>query len=250
MMSFWVAFSTLTLIPMPAANPTPGDLKRSVVFYPLVGMALGLVFYSIHQISFSTDLQALVILLLWVGLTGALHLDGLGDCLDGWFGGHTPQERQRIMKAADLGTYGVVGIALTLLAKYVLLNHLIAQDHVEFFTTFHRAGLWLIAIPTAARWAVSFACFIAKAPAGNHGLGSQVMGISTLLFAFATLLGIVGCAALKTEGLLVLGLALIVAWGVSRYSRSMIGGLTGDGMGMIIELTEVSALLGACLIHG
>jgi adenosylcobinamide-GDP ribazoletransferase len=249
MRPFWVALSTLTLIPIPTANPSPDDLKRSVIFFPLVGVLLGLVFFGLHQIPLAADLQALVILLCWVGLTGAFHLDGLGDCLDGFFGGRTPQDRQRIMKAANLGTYGMAGITLTLIAKYVLLNHLLLQERSGLGIFQNSSALWLIAIPTAARWGVSFACFIAKAPAGNQGLGSQLMGVSPLILFLSTLLGLVGCIALKGDGLTILGLAAGIAWGVSRLSQSRIGGLTGDGMGMMIELTEVGALLAACLLH-
>jgi len=239
MNSIWIAFSTLTLLPVSTtANASPKDLKQSVLWYPLIGAVIGGGLWTIHLLRISTDLQALLALFFWIIVTGAFHLDGLGDCLDGFFGGKTPQDRQLIMKASDLGTYGMTGIGLTLIAKYVLLGHLMAQSNV---------GPWLIAVPSAARWAVSLSCLISKAPAGNKGLGSFVMDLNPNYFLFSTLFLIVGCAALKWP---VIGLVLIasgVSLAISRLSTAKIGGLTGDGLGATIELTEIALLFYACL---
>jgi adenosylcobinamide-GDP ribazoletransferase len=245
----WIALSTLTLIPVSVADPKAADLKRSVIFYPLVGALLGFLLFLLHLLPIGHDLQALVILVAWVSLTGAFHLDGLGDCLDGWFGGRDPKERLRIMKTADLGTYGMTGIALTLIAKYVLLDHLLAQDHVDLLTSQTRAGLWLIAIPAAARWAVCFACSIGKPLVGNKGLGSQVLGLSGTGLLLTTLMTLVLIFPLKYAILAVFLIAAMISAGVSGFSRLRIGGLTGDGMGAMIELSEVGLLLFACLSH-
>jgi adenosylcobinamide-GDP ribazoletransferase len=238
MNSLWIAFSTLTLLPVSTANPTPKDLKQSVLWYPLIGAVIGGGLWVIHLLRISTDLQALLTLFFWIGITGAFHLDGLGDCLDGFFGGKTPQDRQRIMKSADLGTYGITGIGLTLIAKYVLLSHLMAQNNV---------GPWLIAIPLTARWAVSLSCLISKAPLGNKGLGSFVMGLNPSYFLFATLFLIAGCSALKWPAIGMVLIASGVSLAISRLSTMKIGGLTGDGLGATIEITEITLLFYACL---
>jgi adenosylcobinamide-GDP ribazoletransferase len=238
MNSLRIAFSTLTLLPLSTANPTPKDLKQSVLWYPFIGAVIGGGLWAIHLFPISTNLQALLALFFWVGITGAFHLDGLGDCLDGFFGGKAPKDRQRIMKKADLGTYGMTGIGLTLIAKYVLLSHLMAQSNM---------GLWLMAVPLAARWAVSLSCLISKAPLGNKGLGSFVMGLNPSYFLFATLFLIAGCAALKWPAIGIVLIASAVSLAISRLSTAKIGGLTGDGLGATIELTEIALLFYACL---
>ena len=65
-------------------------------------------------------------MIFWVILTGALHLDGLADGLDGLYGGTNPEERLRIMKDVHLGTMGVVGLILILGIKYVLLREIMS----------------------------------------------------------------------------------------------------------------------------
>jgi adenosylcobinamide-GDP ribazoletransferase len=224
--SFWAAFSTLTILPTPSSKPTAQNLKDSVIFYPLIGALLGGLFILLHHIRMTSDLQ------------GAFHLDGLGDCFDGFFGGKDPEDRQRIMKAADLGTYGVAAIALTLIFKIVLLIHLLGQSNITY---------WLLGIPIAARWAVCLSCFTSKPPAGNEGLGSFVMGSSLPIFLAGSLLAVIGCVALQKEAIGLFLIAGVISFAVSRFSKQRIGGLTGDGLGATVELTEVALLFYACL---
>jgi adenosylcobinamide-GDP ribazoletransferase len=244
-----IAFTTLTLLPIAVARTSANDLKRSVIFYPLVGGAIGSLFLVLHLLPLPSDLQALVILVAWVLVTGAFHLDGLGDCLDGWFGGRTVQERLRIMKAPNLGTYGMTAIILVLLSKYVLLVHLLGKSGPELFEGKDLAIYWLLATPAIARWGVCLACRWAKVPTGNQGLGSQVLGISDAGFLLATLLAIAFGMPLKWPLLTVFGVTTGISFGTILLSRSRIGGLTGDGLGSIIELSEVGILFVGCLSY-
>ncbi|HTA77182.1 MAG TPA: adenosylcobinamide-GDP ribazoletransferase [bacterium] len=238
MNSLWTAFSTLTILPTPASNPTPQELKRSVLFFPLVGALLGGMFMLLYRLSLPSDLKTVIILLVWVAFSGAFHLDGLGDCLDGFFGGKDPQDRQRIMKAADLGTYGMTGITLTLIFKTVLLNHLLGQMNVSY---------WLLAIPIAARWAVCLSCFISKPPVGNTGLGSFVISSPLPVFLVGSLFALAGCFFLQKYAIGFFIITALISVAVSALSQKRIGGLTGDGLGATIELTEVALLFFACL---
>jgi adenosylcobinamide-GDP ribazoletransferase len=239
MKSLLIALSTLTLFPTSPKKWTEKELKQSVAFYPLVGALIGGLLALTGKISISHDLKALVLLSLWVVVTAAFHLDGLSDCLDGFFGGRMPQERRRIMKDPAIGAYGVTGIALDLLFKYILLARLLSDGE---------SWKWLLLIPLAARWAVTLACTLFKAPKGDKGLGSKVVGLSAPWFAASTVLTLaLGISLLKTSGLEAMLLAAALALGLGFFSNTRIGGLTGDGMGAIIESSEVALLLFACL---
>ncbi len=239
MKSLLVALSTLTALPLSPKEWTDKDLKQSVVFYPLVGTLIGGLLVLAGKMPMAHDLKALLLLLLWVAITVAFHLDGLSDCLDGFFGGKTPEERRRIMKDPTIGAFGVTGIALDLLFKYVLLTHLLAEGE---------NWKWLLLVPIAARWAVTLACLLFKAPSGDKGLGSQVLGLPAPWFAASTVATLaIGIGLLKTQGVESILIAAAVALAVGFLSRSRVGGLTGDGMGAIVELSEVSLLFMACL---
>jgi adenosylcobinamide-GDP ribazoletransferase len=239
MKSLLVAISTLTCLPLSPDQWTDKDLKESVAFYPLVGALMGGLLVLADKISIAHDLKALLLLLLWVAITSAFHLDGLSDCLDGFFGGKTPEERRLIMKDPHIGAFGVTGIALALLFKYILLTHLLSDGE---------SWKQLLFVPLAARWAVTLACTLFKAPAGDKGLGSQVVGLPVPWFAASTVVTLaMGIGLLKIQGMESVLLAAAVALAMGFLSQSRIGGLTGDGMGAIVELGEVSLLFMACL---
>ncbi len=180
------------------------------------------------------SLKALLILSLWVLLTLAFHLDGLADCLDGWFGGNSPRDRLRIMKSPSLGTYGITGIILVLLSKYILLNHLLVQP---------QAWKWLIAVPTAARFSATFSCKWGSSPRGSKGLGKSVIGITnTTLFISILLTLLVLIPILQWQAFTLLGVSLLSSVSLVALSKQKIRGLTGDGLGATIELSEFLGL--------
>jgi len=180
----------------------------------------------------------LVLLFTWVLVTGAFHLDGLGDCLDGFFGGKDPQDRRRIMKAPDLGTYGLTGIALVLIAKTVLLIRLMGEGDQTY---------WLLAIPVAARWALCLSCSLFRSPEGDSGLGSTVIGHSFPILLIGSLTAMAFSIPLHLLSLGLFGIAAAISLGVGLLSQQKIGGLTGDGLGATVELTETALLFFACL---
>src|SRR4029077_9574681 len=94
----------------------------------LVGLLLGLVLGGWTELVSRLGeplLQAFLILLAWIALTGALHVDGFCDVCDGLFGGQTPEDRLRIMKDPHLGTFGLVGGVLLLLGKFVAIQSVV-----------------------------------------------------------------------------------------------------------------------------
>jgi adenosylcobinamide-GDP ribazoletransferase len=234
-----IAFSTLTLLPVSPKKWKPDEIKTSVAFYPLVGTLLGGVLALAAKIHLAHELKAALLLLLWIIGTAAFHLDGLGDCCDGFFGGKTPQQRRRIMKDPAVGSYGITGIALALLIKYSFLSRLLVEED---------GWKWFLLIPLAARWSVVLSCTVFKVPPGDKGLGSQVMGIPAPWFAASTLFSLAaGIILLRLQGLAAFLTAGLIALGVGFLSQAKIKGLTGDGLGATIELGEVACLFFAVL---
>jgi adenosylcobinamide-GDP ribazoletransferase len=233
MKPFGLALSTLTCLPVPSHSPRPLQLKRSVIFYPLVGALIGGVLVLALRLPLPIGVQAAVTLALWVALTRALHLDGLGDCLDGWLGGRTPKERRRIMKDPALGAFGAAGIGLVLILKFSLLQTLLGVSD---------AWRFILAIPVFARLALPFSCWWAPPPKGDKGLGSQVLGIPFLYALYSFLLTLPLALLLHWDYLWMALMALAVAAGIAWLSKRLIGGMTGDGLGMTVESAEIALL--------
>ncbi|MBI4642531.1 MAG: adenosylcobinamide-GDP ribazoletransferase [Deltaproteobacteria bacterium] len=105
--TFPLALTFLTVLPWRRLGEVgPGDLARSMFWFPWVGVILGLGFWGAlvgFQSIFPPAAAAALLLSLTVLATRGLHLDGLADTVDGLGGGKTPQERLAIMKDSRLG---------------------------------------------------------------------------------------------------------------------------------------------------
>src|SRR5205085_937427 len=132
MRSFLAALAFLTVLPIRFREmPSPTVIARSRFWYPLVGLLLGALLGGwmalLRYWSLSSSVSAFLILLAWVAITGALHLDGFCDLCDGLFGGRSPEDRLRILKDPHLGTFGLAGGVLLLAGKLVALHELVQR---------------------------------------------------------------------------------------------------------------------------
>src|SRR5512137_1301144 len=156
-----VALQFLTVAPLPARLFTPLEMGRAVGYFPMVGALLGCVLALLDRglnAVWPASVASALVLAAWVGLTGALHLDGFLDTCDGLLGGHSPEERLRIMRDERVGAFAVTGGVLLLLVKYAALAALPGRAPA------------LILAPTLGRWGMALA--IAAFPyARPEGLG-------------------------------------------------------------------------------
>jgi adenosylcobinamide-GDP ribazoletransferase len=238
---FGLALQFLTRIPVPTmSTATPSELGHSVVFYPLVGLILGLVLAALHaaMANVSDLLRASLVLLAWVALTGALHLDGLGDSADAWIGGLGSRERTlAIMKDPHCGPAAVVALILVLLVKFAALAALTLDD-------------WLVLalVPVLARATVPV-LFLTTPYVRAGGIG-VVQATMLPKIAARIVPALAALATLAIAGTLGVWL-LLTAAGVFALSRwtmmRRLGGTTGDTTGALIELSETAMLVGIAL---
>jgi adenosylcobinamide-GDP ribazoletransferase len=234
--SFLVALQFLTIAPLLVRRPpAPRELGRAVGFFPVVGLLLGGLLLGLDEILcwlWPSSIRAAVVLLCWVLLTGALHLDGLLDTCDGLLGGHTPEKRLLIMRDERVGAFAVVGGTLVLLIKYLALAE--TQD---------RLGAYLLA-PALGRWGMVVAIvFFPYARA--EGLGRSMKDHAGWReVGLATLAAVAACWLVAREmGLLALGLAGAATWLLASFALRRLPGLTGDIYGAICEILETLILL-------
>jgi adenosylcobinamide-GDP ribazoletransferase len=235
MISLLTAFQFLTTFPAVIRRMfTAQELGRAVGFFPVVGLALGGVFYGLVsglRLVFPLQVVAVFILAAWLLLTRALHFDGFLDTCDGLFGGFTPERRLEIMRDSRVGAFGVAGGGLLLLAKYAAIVSLPQLS-----------GLLLA--PVFGRWVLSIAIF-AYPYAREKGLGRDMKDnvrwpeviLSTALTVLPAWL-FAGWA-----GLLAFALAGAVLWLGASFILRRIPGLTGDSYGALCELAELAVLL-------
>jgi adenosylcobinamide-GDP ribazoletransferase len=230
-----VAVQFLTRFPVPAASESarPG-LAGAQVWFPFVGGFIGLaVALGLGTgIFFGPWFGALAALSIWVGVTGALHLDGLGDTADGLGAAHASRERfLEVVRDPRAGNFAIVAISLVLMAKLVLLA---AINPAASF-------LALVLVPAWARWLVlALAKFV---PPAGEGLGAQfAVSIDRRMIA----LWAAGLAVVSLAVAPVLLSALVLAPVAILYWRRRLGFISGDCHGASIEVME--ALLLAALV--
>jgi adenosylcobinamide-GDP ribazoletransferase len=235
MISLLTAFQFLTTFPAVIRRAfTAQELGRAVGFFPLVGLALGGIFYALAnglRLVFPDQVTAVFILAAWLLLTRALHFDGFLDTCDGLFGGFTPERRLEIMRDSRVGAFGVAGGGLLLLAKYAAILSLP-----------HLSGLLLA--PVLGRWVLSMAVF-AYPSAREKGMGRDMKdNIRWPQVILATIITILAAWLFAGwAGLLAFVLAGAMLWLGASFILRRIPGLTGDSYGALCELAELAVLL-------
>jgi adenosylcobinamide-GDP ribazoletransferase len=235
---FALAWRLLTVIPLPLApdnaSPAPG---RAAGYFPLVGLILGLLLAGAGYFFFSffpEGLAAALLLALWAGLTGLLHLDGFMDSCDGLLPPRDPARRLEIMKDSRVGAFGVVGVILLLLLKFNALAALPAS---------HRLPV-LVATPVLARWAMTWA--MVRYPLARteglsvffkSGLGWTQVGLASILAIAVSVL------LLGWMGELLLTITWLTTALIAHLAMARLSGLTGDVYGAICEVVEVVLLI-------
>ena len=226
----------MTTIPLPASKDwQAGDSGRASVWYPFVGLVIGgltwLTWMGATRISSLAPVAGILTLIVWVALTGGLHLDGLADCCDGLLASTSVERRLEIMKDPRLGAFGGIGLILVLLLKAATLSTLTPE------TSF---GIMLAA--SLARWCILPAGLLPLAR--PSGMGADFAAGFRRWFIFVGAIFPLGFAlALGTRGVISLLAGLIAAALVLWLAKSRIGGVTGDVFGMVVEVVETVSLL-------
>lgn len=236
--AFHAAVEFLTVVRLRRGRDHPAvDPGAMLVMFPLVGLLIGLLLVAVDWTSrllFPAAVSVALVITAEVLVTGALHLDGLADSVDGLFGGRMPERRLAIMKDSRTGVFGVTAIVLTLLLIFASLASL--PDS-------RRRGI-LLAAPVLARYAIALAV-LSFGYARQEGLGRYFReGVSSGSRLWVTLVAVL-CAALSL-GVFTLGFltaAGAVAYGTGVFASRRLGGLTGDVYGAIGVLCEVVLLL-------
>ncbi|MVO98961.1 adenosylcobinamide-GDP ribazoletransferase [Paenibacillus lutrae] len=261
------ALQFLTRLPVPVQIEwTPAVLRRSLAFYPLVGALLGYVLLGSAWLLgiVLPELPASVLLLcIWIGLTGALHLDGLMDTADGVLS-HRPRERMlEIMKDSRVGAMGVIVCVLVILLKWSALYTILHSSGKAACALLVLVPVWSRAFMTAAVAFWPYARreggmggffsggkkpFAAAAAAFAFGISLAVLGIFQLLgrqipydVLWGTSLGIVWQVILTA--VVLLSLTFAAGWVLASMIARKLGGLTGDTYGALNELLETVLLL-------
>lgn len=240
---FLIALRFLTRLPVPEpAGVTTAEVGRSMLFYPVVGVIIGLLLAAVDRVLQGTPngVHGVLLLAAWVWVTGALHLDGLADSADAWLGGLGDRDRTlAIMKDPHCGPAAVIAVVWVLLLKAAALQPSAAGTH----------GMALVVIPAIARAALPL-LFLTTPYVRPAGLGTPFVEHlprrPAIIAVISTAVLIPAAAGWK--GCWLLGAAAVAYILLRRMMLRRIGGTTGDTAGATVELLETVLLIAAATI--
>jgi adenosylcobinamide-GDP ribazoletransferase len=229
------ALAFYTCIPVPQQLPL--NFHGIARWAPGIGLLIGSVLAVTDQLLLVAGMPILVrsavLILLWLGITGGLHLDGAMDTADG-LAVLEPERRLAVMADSRTGAFGVMAAIAILLLKLTALSSL---ESYRWFALMGAAG-W-------GRWGqlAAIASYPYLKPTGKGAfhkaaIHSRWQAIPTLVL----LLGWLHAADWKIAlGIASGGLAIALLTGF--WFNHKLGGQTGDTYGAIVEWTEALILV-------
>jgi adenosylcobinamide-GDP ribazoletransferase len=217
-----------TRLPLPGAWAISGaDIARAGWALPIAGAIVGLIAAAVYWLAWLAGLSPLPAagLSLAAGLlaTGCLHEDGLADVADS-FGG-----------ATRVGTYGVCALfvslllrasALATIADPALAASILVATHMAA-----RSGmaLFMRVLPPARADGLSVGV---GRPPGAGAIAAAIIGVLALALSLGPTAGLVAVVLMAAQ-------FVFLAWLCMRQ----IGGQTGDVLGALEQIGEMTILL-------
>ncbi|HUI72278.1 MAG TPA: adenosylcobinamide-GDP ribazoletransferase [Spirochaetia bacterium] len=227
MRGFFSALAFLTIIPFPEALKSSRQ-NRMFAGYPAAGLVIGCLLSLLYLAADKLFPDALAAITLVAGsllLTGAIHLDGLADCADAFYGKRDREETLRILKDPRIGTMGGAAIGISLLARYAAVSSLsgpLVMLALPLVTAYSR---------TVVLIALSFLPYVRR----EEGIMQESPRSPAALTALAI-------AVIIAVGVLLpvpTAVSLVALAGFWRLSWKRIRGCTGDVLGASIEIAEI-----------
>ncbi len=243
-----LACRMLTRIPVArGAGRGSGPEAASVRYYPLVGVAVGLVGAAVFAAAYAplgAPVAAVLAVATTVIVTGALHEDGIADTADGIGGGRTAERALEIMRDSRIGSYGVLALILAVAARVLVLAALPLWIGAAMLVAAHGLSRWSVVLVIASARYVRDSGIASRvagpvSPASHTLAGATAIACLALLAVVATPAATLAVAA---------GLALGHVAARAAFQRKL-GGYTGDCLGATQQASEIGACLGllACI---
>ena len=233
-----IAIRFLTILPLTDKGAVlPKELGKSMTYFPLAGMFIGLILVCAYMIliRFLSPLLTVVLLVgIWAYFTGALHLEGFVDAADGFSASSDKEKILGVMKDHHVGAKGVIALVFLIILKIALLNDIPVP--MLFYS--------LILAPALGRWAMVCAASICPYARQGEGFGKafvENVGYKELVIA-SSVVAIAGIGLLWVKFVILIIPILFFTFLSCPYLKKKIGGVTGDVLGAMNELAEVISL--------
>jgi adenosylcobinamide-GDP ribazoletransferase len=229
------------------------DYGKGLALAPVVGLIIGLIVAAVNFIFgklFPASVTSVITVAIYVGLTGGLHFDGLGDTADGLFSNRSKEKILEIMKDSRIGTNALLTVVITVLMYVTLIRSLgdslgdgssILGDGSSIFI--------LMLMPVAGRIGSLIASGTSDYAGVSDGPGRwcvEYCGKMDVYLGVFIYSAIFLTAAILSNGYFLLLPAVsapVSAFVLSKFLGKKLGGVTGDILGAVCELNQVIFLV-------
>ncbi len=233
---FILAIQFLTRLPTPQLHDfKPEYLAQSARWFPLVGLIIGGLLLMVGWPAAQIDpwLSAWLMLMLWVLVTGGLHLDGLADLSDALGASHRdPARFWAVMKDPHLGSFGVLSLIMQLSGKLIMLMLLA------------KSGQWwgIVLAPIWARWGIYIWQQLPdiRQADPSSSLSEPFTWYRPRFALWVWLIALVA-GSLWLSPICILALIPIGLYRI--WLKKQLGGVSGDCLGTGVEITELTILI-------
>jgi adenosylcobinamide-GDP ribazoletransferase len=208
--------------------------SRALRWFPvvggLVGALLGTLWWGAAQ-WWPPAVAAAIVVAADLALTGLLHVDGLADSADGLLPPLPRERRLSVMRAPDVGAFGVGAVGAALLLQFAALASVPAEPLVL-------AAVWCAARALVA----SVPAFVPYARA--DGIASTLLdGAPRWPVVVVVPATVVAAIADGAAGALAVLAGVAAGAAVVLFARRRVGGFTGDVLGATIVVVQTVALV-------
>lgn len=237
MKSFLLIVSFFTRLPFGTlVTYTDERYRKSIFYFPLVGLIIGsFIFWPATLTALPKSYMALLVIILYLWISGGIHLDGLADSADGLLSGRPKERILEIMKDSRIGSFGVIALVLYFLAFYTFVQT--------------APPLFILLMPFVGKSIGFILAGFSKYARPDQGMGyvfiTEIKKPIATLYAFILFASIYGLLGLS--GLLAAGLALFIGTLLTHHAHGKIDGMTGDTIGMVVEVVQM-VFLGSSLL--
>lgn len=219
------------------------DYGKGLVFAPFVGLIIGSILAAAAYLLlfiFPKSLAAAITLVLYIIITGGLHLDGLGDTFDGLFSNRSKERILEIMRDSRVGTNAVLAVISVILLNYAALSQISSTYFLRI----------IILMPMAGRIGSLIGAAFSEYARSGEGLGKSFIdycGGKEVIWGLL-IYTVISLLTFDYKLWIILALPPVISYLLIKYLSSKVGGATGDILGAICELNQCIFLISACAL--
>lgn len=234
-------FQFFTTMPIPVnLKVNEEDFGKGLIFAPIVGLFIGCLIsvgFFLFESLFPLNVTAALTLVLYIIITGGLHLDGLGDTFDGLFSNRSKERMLEIMRDSRVGTNAVLAVSCLLLFNFTMISSLNGINALKI----------LVLMPVSGRIGSLIGAGISCYARSGQGLGKSFIDCCgpREIFAGVILYIAIFYGILGLPGIIIGTVPCLSAVCLTWFFSKKIGGTTGDILGAVCELNQAVFLMTA-----